>query len=34
LEEKLETKMGSFYDNFSRSQFENSNILMNKSRMK
>lgn len=26
--------MGSFYENLSRSQFENGNLMMNKSRMK
>lgn len=34
MEERLDSKMESFYDNFTRSQFENSNLLMNKSRMK
>ena len=33
-EDKLSTKMGSFYENLTRSQFKNSNMMMNKSRMK
>jgi hypothetical protein len=33
-QERLESRMGSFYENLARSQFENSNLMMNKSRMK